>query len=338
MPEGQWMGLLAVLAGGVCQGSFMLPMKWARTWKWENTWLVFACTAYLVVPWALVLVGIPHAIHILASVRLATLLVVLLFGLGWGIGAVTFGLGVTAVGMSLGFAVILGLTAVVGTLVPMLFSAGHSLSFPEMVATGFSLSLMLFGVAVCSWAGKWKEQAPEPGATVSYMKGLALCVASGVLSACGNLGFVYGAGIISKAESQGVPAAMAPNIVWALLTVALFFCNAGYAGMLLWRNRSFANFGNSHTKRYFVFGALMGVLWISGFIFYGVGARWLGELGSSLGWAILMGSMVLVANLLGVLTGEWRGAPGYATQRLRWGLGLLLLAIVGLGISNALGS
>jgi L-rhamnose-H+ transport protein len=334
VPEGQLIGLLAVLAGGVCQGSFMLPMKWTRTWKWENTWLVFACAAYLVAPWALVLVGIPHAFHILASVRSTTLLIVFLFGLGWGMGAATFSLGITAVGMSLGFAVILGLTAVVGTLIPMLLSSGHGLSLVKVVATGFSLAVMLLGVVICSWAGKWKEQAPEPGSTLSYTKGLAVCVVSGVLSACGNLGFVYGAGIINNAEHQGVPSAMAPNLVWAPLTVALFVCNAGYAGTLLWRNRSFANFGNAHTKRYFMFGAMMGALWISGFVFYGVGARELGELGPSLGWAILMGSTVLVANLLGVLTGEWHGAPTSATRRLRWGILLLLFAIAGLGLSN----
>lgn len=335
MPEGQLIGLLAVLAGGLCQGSFMLPMKWTRTWKWENTWLIFACTAYLVAPWILVLAGVPHAFQILASVHATTLLVVLLFGLGWGIGALTFGLGVTAVGMSLGFAVILGLTAVVGTLIPLL-STVHSLSSAKVAVTGFSLAVMLLGVAVCSWAGKWKEKSPEPGSTLSYMKGLMVCVVSGVLSACGNLGFVYGQGIIHRAESQGVSITMAPNLVWALLTVALFLCNAGYAGTLLWRNGSFVNFRNAHAKRYFVFGALMGVLWIGGFVFYGVGAHQLGKLGPSLGWAILMGSMVLVANLLGVLTGEWHGAPRHATQRLQWGIGLLLIAIVGLGFSNAL--
>jgi hypothetical protein len=26
-------------------------MKWARNWEWENTWLVFASTAYLLCPW-----------------------------------------------------------------------------------------------------------------------------------------------------------------------------------------------------------------------------------------------------------------------------------------------
>ncbi|TAM80419.1 MAG: hypothetical protein EPN47_15985 [Acidobacteria bacterium] len=332
MPECQLIGLLAVLAGGMCQGSFMLPMKWSRAWEWENTWLVFACTAYLLAPWALVLAGVPHAFHILASVHTATLMVVLLFGLGWGIGAATFGLGVAAVGMSLGFAVILGLTAVVGTLIPLL-STAHSLSSGKVAGTGFSLAVMLLGVAICSWAGKWREHAPEPGSKFPYMKGLTVCVASGVLSACGNLGFVYGAGIVNQAERQGVPAAIAPNLVWALLTVALFLCNAGYAGILLWRNKSFVNFLHAHTKRYFAFGVLMGALWISGFVFYGVGARQLGELGPSLGWAILMGSMVLIANLLGILTGEWKEAPTSAMQRLRWGIGLLLLAIVALGFS-----
>ncbi len=333
MPEGQLIGLLAVLVGGMCQGSFMLPMKWTRTWKWENTWLVFACTAYLLAPWALVLASVPHVFHVLSSVHAVTLIIVLLFGLGWGIGAVTFGLGISAVGMSLGFAVILGVTAVVGTLIPML-STAHSLSSRKVAATGFSLALMLLGVAICSWAGKWKENAPEQGSKLSYLKGLAICVVSGILSACGNLGFVSGAGIINQAESQGVPAAIAPNLVWALLTVALFLCNAGYAGILLWRNKSLVNFLQSHTKRYFAYGTLMGILWISGFVFYGVGARQLGDLGPSLGWAILMGSMVLVANLLGILTGEWKEAPGSAMHRLRWGLGLLLIAIIALGFSN----
>jgi len=67
---------------------------------------------------------------------------------------------------------------------------------------------------------------------------------------------------------------------------------------------------------------------------YGVGARRMGALGVSLGWAILMSTMVLVANLLGLLSGEWQGAPPGSRRRLFQGLGLLLIAIAALGYAN----
>lgn len=311
----------------------MLPMKWTRRWNWENTWLVFACSAYLICPWIFVLAVIPHPLSILASSGAGKLAEVALFGIGWGVSAVTFGLGVTAVGMSLGFAVILGLAAFVGTLVPLLFLHPATVSVPRMAAIVVSLILMLAGVGVCSFAGKWKEQAPEPGATVSYGKGLIICIVSGILSACGNLGFVAGQPIIGKAQASGVAVYLAPDLVWAFLCLFMFIFNAGYSLLLLHRNRSTAFFGKEGTARYFLFGSLMGILWIGGFFFYGAGARELGTLGPSLGWGILMSVIVLAANVLGVATGEWSKAPVSAKQRLAVGLLLLLVAITGLGYS-----
>jgi hypothetical protein len=46
------------------------------------------------------------------------------------------------------------------------------------------------------------------------------------VSACGNLGFAFGADISSRARELGVPAA-APNTLWALLAFPLFLCNWG---------------------------------------------------------------------------------------------------------------
>jgi hypothetical protein len=75
---------------------------------------------------------------------------------------------------------------------------------------------------------------------------------------------------------------------------------------------------------------------MAGMALYGIGANRLGRLGPSLGWAILMSSMVLVANALGVLSGEWRSAPRRAMRQLAVGLALLLVAITGLGYANSL--
>ena len=57
-------------------------------------------------------------------------------------------------------------------------------------------------------------------------------------------------------------------------------------------------------------------------------------MGPSFGWSVLMGSMVMTANGLGIATGEWKSAPAGALRRLWIGVALLCLAIVGLGVSN----
>lgn len=337
MHDAQWIGLAGVVMAGIFQGSFMLPMKWTRRWAWENTWLIFSFTAYLLLPWTIVLSTMPCIFGVYHSIGAHTLLMVILFGAGWGVGAVTFGVGVDAVGLALGFAVILGVAACAGTLLPLLLLPAGIFSEARIVVTAASLVLMLLGVALCSYAGLWKEQRPITRAQVPYRKGLVVCFASGILSACGNLGFVYGADIADKAHLAGAPADLAPNAIWALLTLALFVCNGGYALLRLRRNHTARNFNQSGTAMYYLLGILMGALWMGGFVLYGAGARRLGPFGSSLGWAMFMSVMVIAANLLGIATGEWRGAPASAGRLLAVGLLVLVLASVGLGYANQLG-
>ncbi|MEX2261655.1 MAG: hypothetical protein WD696_06870 [Bryobacteraceae bacterium] len=116
----------------------------------------------------------------------------------------------------------------------------------------------------------------------------------------------------------------------------MFLCNAGYALHLLRRNKTAAKFRGA-SGRNFALAIAMGAMWMTGIALYGAGARQLGPLGPSLGWAILMSSMVLVANLLGMLTGEWKDAPHSSSRRLMFGVLLLMVAIGGLGYANSLG-
>jgi L-rhamnose-H+ transport protein len=337
MSDAQLIGLAVVILAGVFQGSFMLPGKWMSGWTWENYWLIFAAVAYLVCPWVLAMATIPDLLGVYQDVSAGVVLRVLLFGVGWGIGAVTFGLGVEAIGLALGFAVILGVAATSGTLIPLLVRPPSDFTRAQGAVTASSLAVMLLGVVVCSFAGRWKEGEPATTSRrASYRVGLAICVASGLLSACGNLGFAFGEEIYRRAAGPDVPDYLAPNALWPLLTPPLFLCNAGYAIYLMRRDGTARNYRDPRSPRNGAFAVLMGVLWMAGMALYGIGADRLGRLGPSLGWAILMSSMVLVANALGVLTGEWRSSPRWARRRLAAGLALLLLAIAGLGYANSL--
>lgn len=342
MTQEMWIGLATVLLAGAFQGSFLLPSKWVKGWEWENYWLPFAATAYLIAPWALALATIPDLADVYRGAPGGAMAWVVLFGVGWGIGAVTFGLGVDAIGLALGFAVILGVAATSGTLVPLLLMPPSRFSTLQGVVTAASLATMLVGVAVCSFAGRWKETEDEDedeGSGTgrrSYRLGLFICVASGLLSSCANLGFAWGEPIYGRAVSQGVAASVAPNALWPILTVPLFLCNAGFAARLLWKNGTGARYRSSRTGINMFWSLVMGLLWMAGMGLYGAGANRLGELGKSLGWSILMSSMVLVANALGVLSGEWRGAPRASRRQLALGILILLAAIAGLGYANSL--
>jgi L-rhamnose-H+ transport protein len=325
-------GSALILLAGFCQGSFMLPTKGMRHWGWENYWLIFAITAYLVAPWLLAVTTIPHLFHVYSGASAGTWVAVAAFGIGWGAGALTFGLGVDALGLALGFAVILGTSAVFGTIVPLIAFPQKSFASSQLMVLVISLIVMVAGVFICSLAGRWKDA--ERANRQSYARGLSLCILSGLLSSCGNLGFVFGSEITARAEAAGVTPSVAPNAVWTLLMLPLFVCNAGYALYLMWRNSTASHYRDEAALRPIVLSVLMGVLWMAGFAFYGMGATRLGALGPSLGWAMMMATIVLVANGLGIVTGEWIEAPARSRRQLFAGVLVLFCAILGLGYAN----
>ena len=236
MTDSVFYALALVLGAGACQGSFMLPTKWINGWVWENYWLIFSSTAYLICPWILALATIPGLFDVYARVSMGSLVSVAIYGTGWGFGALTFGLGVEALGLALGFAIILGVAATAGTLVPLLVQPPQGFSLAQGAMTAVSLAVMIAGVAICSLSGRWKET--ESGAAKPYRRGLGIAIASGLLSSCGNLGFAFGSEITQRAEQLGVSATVAPNALWTLLAFPLFLCNATYSFWLLRKNGS----------------------------------------------------------------------------------------------------
>ena len=326
------LGTFLVLAGGIAQGAFIAPSKKIRNWAWENYWLLFSMTAYLLVPWSVAYFTIPKLLEIYAGCSFSDFLVIGFFGLTWGLGALTFGLGIEKLGLALGFAVILGTATIVGTLTPYLLTRSATGSSTHLLLTAGGLGIMLAGVAVCSLAGRWKESHNSPG--WSYGRGLAICVASGVLSAGGNLGLFFSESMINRAVAMGVAPYLAPNAVWTLLPVPLFLCNSIYAMWLLWKNSTAIHFRQADGARNLWLSVLMGVLWMGGIALYGSGTRQLGQLGTSLGYATFMASTILTSSAIGISTGEWRDAPKEAKRQLVMGILLLVMAIIFLAQLN----
>src|SRR5689334_10439376 len=107
-------GLLLVLAAGVLQGSFVLPMTLTRQWKWEHNWATFSLLGMLVFNWLIASQVLPNLGQAYRQTPSGDLLVLLLFGALWGVGAILFGMGMDRLGMALGYPIIMGLILSLG--------------------------------------------------------------------------------------------------------------------------------------------------------------------------------------------------------------------------------
>src|SRR5580692_1906422 len=117
--KGSITGIFLAILGGVCVGNCMLPLKRIRVWPWECIWLIFSLVFLMLVPCLIAAFVIPGWPHLYASLGSAIWLPSLLFGFGWGIAQVLFGISVVRLGMSLAFTVVIGLGTVFGTLIPL---------------------------------------------------------------------------------------------------------------------------------------------------------------------------------------------------------------------------
>jgi L-rhamnose-H+ transport protein len=318
-----WLGLLLVFSGAAMQGSFTLPQKYMRGWAWEKGWLLYSIAAMIIYPWLLVAWLVPEPGAVYSSAGAGVVARTALFGAGWGVGSVLFGLGVARVGMALGFAIIISVTAAVGSVAPMAIQQPEKLASTQGLMLLAGLAAVIVGIALCAKAGSLKETATRGQ---GFTRGLLICIVSGLTSPMMNFAFSFGKPIQDEAARLGAGPALASIAVLAVAVSAGFVLNAGYCLCLLGRNRTWR--GDAPVLRYTLFAAIMGFLWLFGMYCYGMGASHLGETGTSVGWALFMTVIVLVANFWGLLTGEWRGAPRRVYGYLGAGLSVMIAALV----------
>jgi L-rhamnose-H+ transport protein len=330
-------GLAVVVLAGILQGSFAAPMKRMSAWPWENSWLLFALSGLVIFPWIINFATVPHVLEVYSGVSTSTLIKVVSFGLLWGIGAALFGLGISRVGLALGFALILGITASFGSLIPMAILHPDELLLKRGVALIVGTVIIVLGLAFLALAGRTREHdlGASGGARSGFTVGLVICIFSGIFSSMMNFSFVFGDELRLRSIQAGASNAMAANPIWALTVTGGFVSNFLYCVYLLNKNRTWAVFREGNPSASWPLGFLMGLLWFGGVVLYGMGAASLGSLGNIVGWPILMTLDIIVGVFWGAVSGEWKGASHRALVYNWAGIGILLVAIAVISAGNA---
>ncbi len=371
------LGVLFHWLGGLASGSFYVPYKGVKGWSWETYWLVGGVFSWIIAPWLLAALLTKSLLSVLTGAPPSTLFWCYFFGLLWGVGGLTFGLTMRYLGLSLGMAIVMGLCAAFGTLMPPIFNgtfASQVLGTTSGRTILFGIFVCLVGIAIAGMAGVQKEKsmpAAEQQSSIkefNLRKGFGVATLSGVMSACFAYGLAAGNPIRAATLHAGTP-----NL-WQGLPILVVVLLGGFTTNFIWtvylniRNRTGHEYLATELStnssvieeaalsgpaigiltrtpvtvkvpvlRNYSLCALAGVTWYLQFFFYSMGETKMGRYTFS-SWSLHMASIVIFSTLWGVGLHEWKGAGRPAVRLLLIGLTTLLASTLIIGYGNYLSS
>ena len=330
-----FLGAVAIaIVAGFANGAFALPLRYARRWEWENTWLVFSCFSLILLPWAAAFVFVPHLPSLLHQTPLRYFLPGLIAGLLWGLSFVLYGIGLDMVGIAVGNAVVASMSTTAGTLGPLLVYAPDKLLTPTGLVLIGAIVLMVSGIYTYGKAGARKErevaglEASTRREHGSFRAGLTICLITGPLGTVFIYGIGSSRGLLHASAAAGTNPMFVGCIPMAITFSVGFIANLLYCLYKLRQNHTFARFADrGNFLRNSSLALSMAAMWFLGLLMYGVAAVKMGRMGPSIGFGLFVSGTVLFANLLGWRAGEWKGAsPGTVRDFLK-GMVLIVIAI-----------
>jgi L-rhamnose-H+ transport protein len=228
----------------------------------------------------------------------------------------SFGLAIRHIGYSLTYTIAIGISAVLGTIIPLTIFGGLVAHFTKpgggIVLIGMMLSLI--GVGLCGVAGFRKEkdlssQTDKP--VVFHMfTGLMLAIVGGILSGVFNVSLEFGQPIADMAAERGAGhfegnAKLVVSTAGCYLVNLIWFLVAGIRQKTLKEFTGKSGLSSSLRLKNSLWSAFAGSLWCLQFFFYGLGHVYMGNFQFA-SWVLHMSMLIFFSYIVGVIMKEWR--------------------------------
>lgn len=332
------------------------PQKKVVGWSWQTYWLAQAFICWFILPFVVAYLTIPELVQVLKQAPSSAMQRSFFLGMAYGVGGTAFGMAIRYVGFSLTYAIAVGISCVLGTLLPPLVNGTLSDVFKTNGAVYIMSGVVMgaFGIALCGAAGRNKEidldeqkkntlggelekqQSNKP--VFSLAKGLPLCLVAGVLSALYGFSLDQGKPIADVAAAYGAGNYQG-NVVYIFSNTGAFVTTLLYCLYLHSKEKTFGQYvssGGHGLGINYLMSILTGLLWYGQFFFYGLGHVRMGTFKFT-SWAIHMIMLVLLSSLVGLILKEWKTTSAKTKKLLGLALFVLLSAILLLTYGNWMG-
>ncbi len=339
-------GILLIATGAFSSGSFAVPFGKIKGWGWETYWMIFSTGAYIIFPLLACFVFAPNFLEIISKTDSQTIISVFLLGMVYGVGNLSFGLALRYLGLSLGYALSLGLMLAIGTLIPPVLDGRLELILQKEggMLLIWGVIVACAGIALSAWSGIIKDkQVSESAKKVSVgefnlVKGILAAALVGVTGSAMSLGFERGLPITVTAAGFGVDALFTMMPLLVVLFSGTFVTTIFWCGFLGNKNKTLSNYVKAENSKVLVFnylfGMLAGLLWFSQFILYGMGKSKMGPF-TFTSWGILMALTIVFATVWGLIRGEWKGTSKKVYFLMILSLVIIIVSSFMIGISGS---
>lgn len=333
-------GFSLLILASISQGTMGFGQKKFQPMAWEAYWFIFSILSMVVVPIIWISFVVPDPMAALKTVPLKNALIAASMGALWGIGALMWAKSLVYLGLSITYGIGMSMSAVIGSL-GVLFGGDDVWGKTSTNWILIGTLVMLVGIFVITIAGvkreKLKGQSPD---IKSLSKGMLIMAflfafANGVFSGGLNIGFDKVQQAATVAVEQGAKPYNAQLIKWIYVFMGGLVIQAGYAFIMMVRNKSFKTLAVKGSWVAYVRVTVTAVLWFAPLALYGMSSSILGEHGSVIGWTVYCALAVATSNIMAIVTGEWKGAPKELKLMLG-GVGILIVSWVILGYANSL--
>lgn len=332
------------MVGAASAASFYAPISKVKRWSWETTWAVAGLFSWILFPIGVSALLLPDFWGFYRAQDKSVIVQATLFGCMWGIGNINYGLTMRYLGMSLGIGVAIGVTLVIGTLIPpllhgqllqMIHSGGGPISLAGIVVA-------LIGIGIVTFAGHQKEKALGKKVEEFDLKtGLFLAVMCGIFSSGMSFAIDAAKPIEAAALSEGI------NPLYAALPSYVFIMGGGavvnfaYCFLRLAFKKDLSLKADLRLPvRYLAANGAMaatgGIMWYFQFFFYAWGAASIPQNLGFVNWMLHMSGYVLFGGLVGLALHEWRGVGRRPVAILCLGMAIIIAAanLVGIGMAS----
>lgn len=332
------LGFAFLVIGASCGGSFGLPSKFVpRDTPWEVLWGPFFFLVTVLMPVVVTPLVVRELGTIYSQAGIGTLVPVLVFGLLWGLGSMTLGMSFAFIGLSLAYALNYGAQIVFGSMLPLLIFDPDQMLTRHGIVILAGVTVCLAGVVVSGRAAMLKQRhldaladdsaaAPRPQGQPKMLVGVVIGVVSGMLCACYAVASAYAGPIGELAAKENPPWAAAIAVTAAILWGgALSSCL--YCAVQLTRHRTWSHLIGPGIGLVLLLAAIMAVLHNAAIFLFGLGWIYIGDLGVSVGYPVFMSVAIIVGNIHGFRSGEWKGAGRTSIVWIMAGIALLILGV-----------
>lgn len=313
------MHLFLVLIAGIINGTFAIPLRFIKQSSHASAWFIFSIVGMIVIPWILFFISMPVSVAIYLNLNAATLVILIIGGILFGLGQFCFAKAISKIGVALSFSINIGLSVLIGTFFAISNKFGVAVLHNPLILT--AIILIIIALINYYYLGATKKEISHNYYQISYRAGWLLALFAGFASGMQNITFITALHYATNLEKVN------PYWVWPLfLSIASipmmisFFCSIKMSA-LSWINISLKN------MLVIIFMGLFftGSLWL-----YSISLINVSYLSKVIAWPIFMTAIILTSQIWGVLYKEYHLEKNINKIRLVISVSFLIVAIISL--------